>query len=119
MLLTNFDIRCGIRTLLLVHYYQVSLFCLAIGRDPKGMTIAVVNEEMAGSGCGAWSDGCLITSGMKELDMDEDWEDDWDIEETVTLPGQSMEGGPKLELKGRVKKGRSVFRFGLCFPSFF
>ena len=101
-----------------MHYYQVSLFCLAIGRDPKGMTIAVVNEEMAGSGCGAWSDGCLITSGMKELDMDEDWEDDWDIEETVTLPGQSMEGGPKLELKGRVKKREGCLPIWALFPKF-
>ena len=41
---------------------------------------------------------------LEELDMDKDWEDDWDIEETMTLTGQSMEGGPKLELKGRVKK---------------
>ena len=72
---------------------QVSLFCLAIGRDPKGMTIAVVNEEMAGAGCGAWSDGCLITSDMKELDMDTDWDEDWDAEEADTTPGPGIEGG--------------------------
>ena len=42
----------------------MSLFCLAIGRDPKGMTVAVVNEEVwAGDSveCRSWSDGCIIT----------------------------------------------------------
>ena len=76
---------------------QVSLFCLAIGRDPKGMTIAVVNEEMSGAGCGAWSEGCLITSDMKELDMDTDWEEDWDAE--VTTAGPGIEGGTHLEFR--------------------
>ena len=41
---------------------QVSLFCLAIGRDPKGMTVAVVNEEVGGGRCVSWSDGCLLAS---------------------------------------------------------
>ena len=73
------------------------MFCLAIGRDPKGMTIAVVNEEMAGAGCGAWSEGCLITSDMKELDMDTGWDEDWDAEEAVTVSAQGFEGGTNLE----------------------
>ena len=45
-------------------WLQVSLFCLAIGRDPRGMTVAVVNEEVwAGDSveCRSWSDGCIIT----------------------------------------------------------
>ena len=54
---------------------QVSLFCLAIGRDPKGMTVAVVNEEVGGGGCISWSDGCLLAS--QEFNQEEDEDDDW------------------------------------------
>ena len=53
---------------------QVSLFCLAIGREPKGMTVAVVNEEVGG-GCLSWSDGCLLAG--QDLNLQEDQEDDW------------------------------------------
>ena len=64
---------------------QVSLFCLAIGRDPKGMTVAVVNEEVAG-GCVSWSEGCLLAS--QDLDFnsgdDEGWTD-WDVTEPQDL----------------------------------
>jgi len=38
---------------------QVSLFCLAIGRDPKGMTLAVVNDEIDGQSCSTWSTECI------------------------------------------------------------
>ena len=61
------------------------------------MTIAVVNEEMSGAGCGAWSEGCLITSDMQELDMNSDWDEDWDTE--VTTAGPGIEGGTHLELR--------------------
>ena len=60
------------------------MFCLAIGRDPKGMSIAVVNEEVGRGSCSAWSQGCLITDGNTELDMDTSWEDDWDDETTIS-----------------------------------
>ena len=51
-------------SILTCDWLQVSLFCLAIGRDPRGMTVAVVNEEVwAGDSveCRSWSDGCIIT----------------------------------------------------------
>ena len=54
---------------------QVSLFCLAIGRDPKGMTVAVVNEEVGGGGCVSWSEGCLLAS--EDLRLQEDNDEDW------------------------------------------
>ena len=54
---------------------QVSLFCLAIGRDPKGMTVAVVNEEVGVGGCVSWSDGCLLAS--QDLLLHENDDDDW------------------------------------------
>ena len=54
---------------------QVSLFCLAIDRDPKGMTVAVVNEEVGGGGCVSWSDGCLLAS--QDLLLHENDDDDW------------------------------------------
>ena len=62
---------------------QVSLFCLAIGRDPKGMTVAVVNGEVGGGGCGSWSDGCLL--GSQDLEFGEDDDDwlDWNTTEPV------------------------------------
>ena len=46
------------------------------------MTIAVVNEEIGGGSCGAWSDGCIISS-YEEMDMSTDWDDDWDDSSTV------------------------------------
>ena len=54
---------------------QVSLFCLAIGRDPKGMTVAVENEEVGVGGCVSWSDGCLLAS--QDLLLHENDDDDW------------------------------------------
>jgi len=38
---------------------QVALFCLAIGRDPKHMTLAVVNEEALGAASCAHTTGCI------------------------------------------------------------
>eukprot|EP00090_Calanus_glacialis_P013108 TRINITY_DN21732_c0_g1_i1.p1 TRINITY_DN21732_c0_g1~~TRINITY_DN21732_c0_g1_i1.p1 ORF type:complete len:794 (-),score=171.87 TRINITY_DN21732_c0_g1_i1:630-3011(-) len=60
---------------------QVSLFCLAIGRDPVGMTVAVVNEEVYGSSCQSFSEDCIISGpNTKDMDMDSfsdsGWEDD-------------------------------------------
>ncbi|XP_030371527.1 ABC transporter G family member 23 isoform X2 [Scaptodrosophila lebanonensis] len=37
---------------------QVILFCLAIGRDPQGLNLAIVNEEMNNSKTCYWEDGC-------------------------------------------------------------
>ena len=53
---------------------QVSLFCLAIGREPRGMTVAVVNEEVGGP-CLSWSDGCLLAG--QDLSLQDQGEDDW------------------------------------------
>ena len=61
---------------------QVSLFCLAIGREPKGMSVAVVNEEVGAGGCLSWSEGCLLDS--QNLSLQEEAEDewlDWDVSE--------------------------------------
>ena len=66
---------------------QVSLFCLAIGRDPKGMTVAVVNGEVGGAGCKSWSDGCLL--GSQDMDFGEE-EDDW-LDWNLTEPVQSLQ----------------------------
>ncbi len=41
---------------------QVTLFCLAIGRDPTGMTLAVVNDEVPGLTCSNYTDGCILGS---------------------------------------------------------
>ena len=54
---------------------QVSLFCLAIGREPKGMSVAVVNEEVGAGGCLSWSEGCLLDS--QDLSFQEEEEDEW------------------------------------------
>jgi hypothetical protein len=71
---------------------QVSLFCLAIGRDPVGMTVAVVNEEIYGGSCQSFSEDCII-SGPNNIDMDmdtfsdsdSDWEDDMfsDVKQSI------------------------------------
>ena len=42
-----------------------------------------------------WLEGCLITSGLQELDMDTGWDEDWDTEETTLRPG--IQGGNSLE----------------------
>ena len=61
---------------------QVSLFCLAIGRDPVGMTVAVVNEEVYGRNCQSYSEACIISSpDTNDMDMDSfsadnTWDDD-------------------------------------------
>ena len=67
---------------------QVSLFCLAIGRDPVGLTVAVVNEEVYGGSCQAFSDECII-GGSKSMNMDSNssW-DDWEDEEIFSDSGQ-------------------------------
>ncbi len=49
----------------------MALFCLAIGRDPRGMTVAVVNEDVGPSmvclpGNQSYTDGCILGS-KKEL----------------------------------------------------
>ncbi|XP_037919474.1 ABC transporter G family member 23 isoform X2 [Hermetia illucens] len=36
---------------------QVILFCLAIGRDPSGLNMSIVNKEMNGTECN-WKPGC-------------------------------------------------------------
>ena len=38
------------------------MFCLAIGRDPGGLTLAVVNDDAVSSGasCGDFSRGCVL-----------------------------------------------------------
>jgi len=57
---------------------QVSLFCLAIGRDPVGMTVAVVNEEIFGGSCQSFSEACLI-SGPSDMDLNMDsFDSEWD-----------------------------------------
>ena len=61
-----------ITSILTCDWLQVSLFCLAIGRDPRGMTVAVVNEEVwAGDSveCRSWSDGCIITGTNRYLPL--------------------------------------------------
>ncbi|SPP80792.1 ABC transporter G family member 23 isoform X1 [Drosophila guanche] len=37
---------------------QVILFCLAIGRDPQGLNLAIVNGEMNNTETCYWEDGC-------------------------------------------------------------
>ncbi|XP_032597380.1 ABC transporter G family member 23 isoform X2 [Drosophila grimshawi] len=37
---------------------QVILFCLAIGRDPQGLNLAIVNNEMNNTDTCYWEDGC-------------------------------------------------------------
>ena len=67
---------------------QVSLFCLAIGREPKGMTVAVVNEEVGG-GCLSWSHGCLLAGrDLEDLqaDQEEDGWEDWDVSQPPGVP---------------------------------
>ena len=61
----------------LIPTVQVTLFCLAIGRSPAGMTLAVVNEELAdgAAGCTNFTTGCLL--GEKG-----GFFDDWDYAET-------------------------------------
>ena len=59
---------------------QVTLFCLAIGRNPSGMTVAVVNDELGnGTACTNFTMGCLL--GEKESDL---WGEDtgWNFAET-------------------------------------
>ena len=68
---------------------QVSLFCLAIGREPKGMTVAVVNEEVGGGSCLSWSEGCLLASQDLSLQEEEDGEwSDWDVTEPDVFQSQ-------------------------------
>ena len=52
---------------------QVTLFCLAIGRNPAGMTVAVVNDEIEnGTSCTNYTMGCLL--GEKEgFGLFNDW----------------------------------------------
>ena len=81
---------------------QVSLFCLAIGREPKGMTVAVVNEEVGGGSCLSWSDGCLLAGRdlMEEEDDDEDGWSDWNVSEPDFQQGQVSAGSvDKIQLR--------------------
>ena len=57
----------------LIPTLQVTLFCLAIGRNPAGMTVAVVNDELGnGSACTNYTTGCLL--GEKEgFGLFNDW----------------------------------------------
>ena len=49
----------------LIPTLQVPLFCLAIGRNPAGMTVAIVNDELEnGTACTNYTMGCLL--GEKE-----------------------------------------------------
>ena len=49
----------------LIPTLQVTLFCLAIGRNPAGMTVAIVNDELEnGTACTNYTMGCLL--GEKE-----------------------------------------------------
>ncbi|XP_065372469.1 ABC transporter G family member 23 isoform X2 [Calliphora vicina] len=41
---------------------QVILFCLAIGRDPTGLNIAIVNHEMNNTEICYWDDGCHFSN---------------------------------------------------------
>ncbi|XP_037950014.1 ABC transporter G family member 20-like isoform X2 [Teleopsis dalmanni] len=41
---------------------QVILFCLAIGRDPQGLHLAIVNNEMNNTETCYWEDGCHFTN---------------------------------------------------------
>lgn len=41
---------------------QVILFCLAIGRDPTGLRIAIVNHEMDASGACVYEKGCSFAN---------------------------------------------------------
>ena len=68
----------------------VILFFLAIGREPKGMTVAVVNEEVGGGGCLSWSEGCLLEQDLslskkKEVEVKDEWSDFEDFEPEVQL----------------------------------
>ncbi|XP_040579310.1 ABC transporter G family member 20 [Lepeophtheirus salmonis] len=40
---------------------QVSLFCLAIGGDLKGMSLAVANEDIGSKTCTGFAEGCSIS----------------------------------------------------------
>ena len=40
--------------------FQVALFCLAIGREPKGMSLAVVNEDIPTMQCQDSTLGCIL-----------------------------------------------------------
>ena len=57
----------------LIPTLQVTLFCLAIGRNPAGMTMAVVNDELEnGTSCTNYTMGCLL--GEKEgFGLFNDW----------------------------------------------
>ena len=69
---------------------QVSLFCLAIGREPKGMTVAVVNEEVGCGGCLSWSEGCLLAGpdlSLQEEEEDDEWSD-WNVSQPDVHLGQ-------------------------------
>nr|AHK05671.1 ATP-binding cassette transporter sub-family H 88708 [Tigriopus japonicus] len=39
---------------------QVALFCLAIGRDPRDLTLAVVNEDVPSMRCPRFTTGCIL-----------------------------------------------------------
>ncbi|XP_012159848.1 ABC transporter G family member 23 isoform X3 [Ceratitis capitata] len=41
---------------------QVILFCLAIGRDPTGLNLAIVNHEMNNTDICYWEDSCHFTN---------------------------------------------------------
>ncbi|XP_054734158.1 ABC transporter G family member 23 isoform X2 [Anastrepha obliqua] len=41
---------------------QVILFCLAIGRDPTGLNLAIVNSEMNNTNICYWEDSCHFTN---------------------------------------------------------
>lgn len=55
---------------------QVALFCLAIGRDPRGMTLAVVNEDIPTMECQDYSFGCILGN------RDKFFTDNFDYDET-------------------------------------
>ena len=62
-------IRC-LKTLyadLFLPLFQVSLFCLAIGQDPKELPVAIVNSELRGAqACqpSSFSSECPLTMGL-------------------------------------------------------
>ena len=58
---------------------MIIFFILAIGPDPKGMTVAVVNEEVGGGGCLTWSDSCLLARDLSLQEEEEDEWSDWDV----------------------------------------
>jgi hypothetical protein len=77
---------------------QCTVFCTIhkwvgwpTGRDPSGMTMVVVNEEVGGGPCSSYSTDCLLATDDSYVNS---WDDSW-VDSSAAGGGGTGVGGSK------------------------